>query len=88
MDLDFDVYHASVCDADNNIAFQDFYVRPRFGDSKLTDEKAAKLEFMLHASIGRRFPRGLKVHVLTMDQLGLLAKLTALFRDAMMSVTR
>ncbi|GMH35882.1 hypothetical protein BSKO_03750 [Bryopsis sp. KO-2023] len=87
-DMNYDVYHASVCDAKIKRAFQDFYVRPRFGDVAFNKEKAAKLEFMLHASINRRFPGGLKVHVLTMDQIGLLAKLTKIFREADMSVTR
>lgn len=88
VDMDYDVYHASVTNLDDNIAFQDLLIRPRFGDSKFDEKKAAKVEFMLRASINRRFPRGLKVHVWTMDQIGLLGKLTTIFRQADMSVTR
>ena len=85
-DLDYDVYHATIKSCDG-MATQEYYVRPRYGfpwDAR----RAEKLAAMLEASIQRRFPRGLKVHVQSVDSFGCLAALTAVLRDAGLTITR
>ena len=43
-DLDYEVYHATVVSyRERNMAFQDFYVRPRFGEIDFNQDKAQKL---------------------------------------------
>lgn len=49
---------------------------------------AEKLADMLEASITRRFPKGLKVHVHSIDRFGCLASFTAMLRDAGLAITR
>ena len=61
-DLDYDVYHASV-DLESDVAHQEYYIRTRFGDSSWNVQKAARLKYMLEASIQRRHPHGVKVHI-------------------------
>ena len=85
-DLDYDVYHATIKSSDG-IASQEYYVRPRFG-CPWDAQRARKLAAMLEASIQRRFPRGLKVHVQSVDSFGCLAALTAVLRDAGLTITR
>ena len=85
-DLDYDVYHATIKSSDG-IASQEYYVRPRFG-FPWDALRAKKLAAMLEASIQRRFPRGLKVHVQSVDSFGCLAALTAVLRDAGLTITR
>ena len=86
-DLDYDVYHASASTNDGS-AFQDFYIRPRFGDVKFQQKKADHLTYMLEASIQRRFPRGLKVIIVSADTFGLLSKLASVMYDSGIAVTR
>ena len=62
-------------------------MRPRFG-FPWDAQRARKLAAMLEASIQRRFPRGLKVHVQSVDSFGCLAALTAVLRDAGLTITR
>ena len=50
--------------------------------------RAAKLVAMMEAAIQRRFPKGLKVHVHSVDRFGCLAELTRVLHDAELSVTR
>ena len=64
-----------------------FYVKPRLG-ALFNAAKAAKLQAMLESSIQRRFPRGLKVHVHSVDRFGCLAQLTRTLKDAGLSITR
>lgn len=88
-DLDYEVYHATVFShREDNTAFQDFYVRPRFGEAEFNKAKAKKLKDLLISSILRRAPHGLKVHVLTMDQPGLLCRVTNIFKSGHIRVTR
>eukprot|EP00983_Pelagomonas_calceolata_P091895 1157601-Pelagomonas_calceolata.AAC.8 len=61
-DLDYDVYHASV-DIEGDWVEQQYYVRTRFGDCAWNVHKAARLRYMLEASIQRRHPKGIKVHI-------------------------
>lgn len=51
-------------------------------------DMAEKLADMLEASITRRFPKGLKVHVHSIDRFGCLASFTAMLRDAGLAITR
>jgi len=85
-DLDYDVYHATIKSCDG-MATQEYYVRPRYG-FPWDAQRAKKLGAMLEASIQRRFPRGLKVHVQSVDSFGCLAALTAVLRDAGLTITR
>ena len=50
--------------------------------------RALKLAAMMEAAIQRRFPKGLKVHVHSVDRFGCLSSLTRVLRDANLSVTR
>ena len=56
--------------------------------AELDETKAAKLAAMMESSIQRRFPRGLKVHVHSVDRFGCLAALTDVLRQADLAVTR
>lgn len=88
-DLDYEVYHATVVsNRQEETAFQDFYIRPRFGEIGFNTQKAKKLRHLLKSSILRRAPRGLKVHILTMDQSGLLCRISNVFKTGCLCVTR
>ena len=95
-DLDYDVFHASV-DAGGGgassgsttpLAAQEFFVRPRHGGDAFEPGRADQLAALVGASIVRRFPRGLKVHVRSLDRYGCLASLTAVLRASGLTVTR
>ena len=95
-DLDYDVFHASV-DAGGGgatsgsttpLAAQEFFVRPRHGGDAFDPDRADQLAALVGASIVRRFPRGLKVHVRSLDRYGCLASLTAVLRASGLTVTR
>ena len=58
------------------------------GPAELDQAKAAKLVAMLEASIQRRFPKGLKVHVHSVDRFGCLAALTRELKMAKLTITR
>lgn len=47
-----------------------------------------KLAAMMEAAIQRRFPKGLKVHVRSIDRFGCLSSLTRVLKDANLCVTR
>ena len=50
--------------------------------------RAAKLAALLESSIQRRFPKGLKVHVYSVDRFGCLAALTSVLKIANLTITR
>ena len=52
------------------------------------DAKADKLRVMLEASIQRRFPQGLKVHVRALQTENCLTELAQRLRAANLSITR
>eukprot|EP00210_Caulerpa_lentillifera_P002602 g2492.t1 len=80
-DLGYEVYHASILSfLEEESVEQDFYIRPRLGDVTFCEKKAHRLKDMLISSILRREPVGLKVHILTMDQRGLLCRVADMFR--------
>ena len=56
--------------------------------AELDEVKAAKLAAMMESSIQRRFPRGLKVHVHSVDRFGCLAALTRVLKEGGLAVTR
>ena len=64
-----------------------FYIKPRMG-ALYSVAKATKLKAMLESSIQRRFPRGLKVHVHSVDRFGCLAQLTRVLKNADLAITR
>lgn len=87
-DMNFDIYHATI-DADaEGIAHQEYFVRPRAGDGDFDDEEALLVKAMLNAAIERRFPRGIKVQIRSMDKFGCMALLTRRLFNAGLSVTR
>jgi UTP:GlnB (protein PII) uridylyltransferase len=65
-----------------------FYVRPRGGVQTFDESRAARLRAMVVASVQRRHPKGLKVHVHSVDRYGCLAALTRVLKAANLSVTR
>lgn len=87
-DLDYDVFHAAVDAAPGGAATQEFFVRPRHGVPDFDADRADQLAALVGASIVRRFPRGLKVHVRSLDRYGCLASLTAVLRASGLTVTR
>jgi glycine cleavage system regulatory protein len=88
-DLDFDIFHATVDAAGaDGVARQEFFVRPRAGARAPSPAAAARLRAMLIASIERRFPRGVKVHVRSLDRFGCLAALARQLYAAGLAVTR
>ena len=87
-DMNFDIYHATI-DADSEgIAHQEYFVRPRAGDGDFDDEEALLVKAMLNAAIERRFPRGIKVQIRSMDRFGCMALLTRRLFNAGLTVTR
>jgi predicted amino acid-binding ACT domain protein len=87
-DLDYDIYHATIDSTADGMAQQEYYLRPRSGDGEFSERRAALLKAMLAQSIERRFPKGLKVHVRSLDRFGCLAALTRQLEQAGLSVTR
>lgn len=86
-DMDYDVFHGTINAHSDGSATQEYYVKPRWG--RPWDARAAnKLAAMLEASIQRRFPKGLKLHVHSVDRFGSLATLTAVLRDAGLTINR
>lgn len=85
-DLNYDVYHSCV-DCENDVATMLFYIRPRFGDFYWDSKKAARLKYMLEGAIQRRFPKGMKVHVQTVDHHS-LAQLTQAWKEHSLWITR
>ena len=55
--------------------------RPRTGDASFNPGCADLLKAMLESSIQRRFPKGLKVHVHSLDRFGCLAALTRVLQQ-------
>ncbi|KAL3142750.1 hypothetical protein ABBQ38_003051 [Trebouxia sp. C0009 RCD-2024] len=86
-DMDYDVFHATI-DSIQGDAMQEYYIKPRLGKPELDESKAAKLAAMMESSILRRFPRGLKVHVHSVDRFGCLAALTSVLKQTDLAVTR
>ena len=62
--------------------------RREFAGAAWDEGRAAKLMAMMEAAIQRRFPKGLKVHVCSVDRFGCLAELTRVLHSADLSVTR
>lgn len=85
-DLKYDVYHGAI-DSEGEMATQVYYIRPRFGDFYWEEQKAAKLKYLLEAAIQRRFPKGLKVHVQSVDH-HCLSSLTTAWKEAGLWITR
>ena len=86
-DMEYDVYHGTINSHRDGSATQEYYAKPRWG--RPWDARAAeKLAAMLEASIQRRFPKGLKLHVHSVDSFGSLATLTAVLRDAGLTINR
>ena len=87
-DLDFDIYHATIDTGSDGWAHQEFFLRPRSGDGDFSPQAAAMLRAMLDSSIQRRFPKGIKVHVKSLDRFGCLASLARQLQLAGLTITR
>jgi glycine cleavage system regulatory protein len=87
-DMDFDIYHATIDSDSEGWAHQEFFIRPRSGDGDFAPQAAALLQAMLKSSIERRFPKGIKVHVRSMDRFGCLASLARQLQISGLSITR
>lgn len=87
-DMNFDIFHGTI-DADaEGYAHQEYFVRPRSGDGEFNEEEALLVKAMLEASIERRFPKGIKVQIRSMDRFGCMATLTRKLFNAGLTVTR
>ncbi|KAG7673537.1 hypothetical protein Ndes2526B_g03010 [Nannochloris sp. 'desiccata'] len=87
-DMDFDIHHATIDSDSEGWAHQEFFLRPRSGDGDFTAQAAALLQAMLTSSIQRRFPKGIKVHVRSLDRFGCLAFLARHLQLSGLSITR
>ena len=87
-DMDFDIYHATIDSSAGGYAHQEYFIRPRSGEGDFNKYSADLLKAMLESSIQRRFPKGLKVHVRSLDRFGCLASLAKQLYQANLSVTR
>lgn len=86
-DMNYDIWHATIDAVSDGTAAQEYYVRPRTGGG-WSESQAELLKAMLSSSIQRRFPKGLKIHVHSLDRFGCLAALTKVLSDAQLSITR
>eukprot|EP00887_Chlorella_sp_A99_P007539 scaffold28.g7539.t1 len=87
-DMEYDIYHATIDAYSDGTSLQEYYIKPRSGDGTWDDDRATLLKAMLTSSITRRFPKGLKVHVHSLDRFGSLAALTRVLQAAGLSITR
>lgn len=87
-DMNYDIYHATIDCGSDGWAYQEFFIRPRSGEGDFDAKYAALLKAMLQGSIERRFPKGLKVHVRSLDRYGCLAGLARQLLNAGLTVTR
>lgn len=86
-DMDYDVYHGTV-DTMGNVARQEFFVRPRFRGIEFDKTRVEMLRYFLEASIQRRFPKGLKVHVQPLDKRRCLIELLRELKHSGLSISR
>ncbi|KAK2075535.1 hypothetical protein QBZ16_001643 [Prototheca wickerhamii] len=87
-DLNYDIWHATIDAFADGSALQEYHIRPRFGDQGWDEGAAACLKAMLEGSIQRRFPRGIKLHVRSVDRFGGLGEITRVLKEARLSITR
>jgi hypothetical protein len=80
-DMHYDIFHATIDTTDDGWALLEFYVRPRNGAEDYDPGAALLLKAMLSSSIQRRFPKGLKVHVHSLDRFGCLSALASAFQE-------
>jgi hypothetical protein len=64
VDLDFDVFHASL-DTEDRVSVLEFYIRPRLGGSDFDEHKGRRLAVMLKHAIFRRVPKGVPLRMVT-----------------------
>ena len=72
--------YEQVCVAQDDEAIQEYFVKPRLGVN-WDFTKAEKLQAMLESSIQRRFPKGLKIHIHSVDRFGCLSQLTRVLKE-------
>jgi UTP:GlnB (protein PII) uridylyltransferase len=87
-DMEYDIYHATIDSDAEGWAHQEYFLKPRSGDGEFDPRAATLLKAMLEGSIERRFPKGMKVHVKSMDRFGCLAALAKQLHQANITVTR
>lgn len=86
-DMDYDIFHATV-DILDNVALLEFFIRPREGEPAFDEAVARQLKHALKASIERRFPKGLKIHLQLGDMHGVLGDLLMRLGRAGLNITR
>lgn len=87
-DMNYDIYHATIDAGSDGYSHQEFFVRPRSGEGEFDEDEALLVKAMLEASIERRFPKGIKVQIRSMDRFGCMATLTRQLFEAGLSITR
>ncbi|XBH93182.1 hypothetical protein VPH35_084158 [Triticum aestivum] len=86
-DLRYVVYHANI-DANNNQAYQEFYVRHVNGSPMNTEAERLRVIQCLESAIERRVSEGVKLELCSSDKVGLLSEVTRIFRENSLTVTR
>lgn len=86
-DLHYVVFHANI-DANDNQAYQEFYVRHVNGSPMNTEAERLRVVQCLEAAIERRVWEGMKLELCTNDKVGLLSEVTRIFRENSLTVTR
>ncbi|KAF7066418.1 hypothetical protein CFC21_072410 [Triticum aestivum] len=86
-DLRYVVYHANI-DANNNQAYQEFYVRHVNGSPMNTEAERLRVIQCLESAIERRVSEGVKLELCSNDKVGLLSEVTRIFRENSLTVTR
>ncbi|XP_052203862.1 ACT domain-containing protein ACR1 [Diospyros lotus] len=86
-DMEYVVFHAAVSSR-GSIAFQEYYIRHMDGCTLDSASERRRVAQCLIAATERRVSHGLRLDVLTRNQLGLLSDITRVFREHGLSITR
>ncbi|KAJ3669788.1 hypothetical protein LUZ60_010112 [Juncus effusus] len=80
------IFHANI-EAQGTQAYQEFYIKHMDG-RRVEDEERERVIHCLEAAIQRRVSEGLKLELVSPDKVGLLSKVTRIFREHSLTVTR
>ncbi|KAK6125277.1 hypothetical protein DH2020_041021 [Rehmannia glutinosa] len=86
-DLQYVVHHAAIS-SHGSIAFQEYYVRHKNGQTMYSEGERRLVTKCLIAATERRASHGLKLDICTTNRTGLLSDVTRVFREAGLSIKR
>ncbi|KAL8224315.1 hypothetical protein R6Q57_019790 [Mikania cordata] len=86
-DLEYFVFHGHV-DTDGPNAYQEYCIRHIDGSPLKSEAERQRVIKCIEAAIERRVSEGLKLELCTTDRIGLLSKVTRIFREYSLQVTR